>query len=118
MRAVALSDSTLVELIDVEVVELDIMGADEVSGETLEQLRARLEGLGDAIADTCTSVKGRLTALGTAVQPDAVEVEFGVSVTGKMRYVFVGAEGRTTFKVKLRWGSGEIEGSGQQPVEG
>jgi hypothetical protein len=105
-RAIAIDGDTLIEIIAVD----EAMAMEEAEGgfeaaelPSAEEMRRRLDGVGDTITQACDRVKRRIDSMANEIRPDKIEMEFGVSVTGRMKYVFVGAEGNSTFKVKVTW---------------
>jgi hypothetical protein len=98
VRAVSITDDVQIEVVD--VVEID---AAEPEGAGAEALQDQLDKVVDAIRLAFERVPAAARNVSAELAPDEFEIEFGVSVTGKMKAIFAGAEGSTAFKVKATW---------------
>jgi Trypsin-co-occurring domain 1 len=60
------------------------------------RLSARLEPVADAASQVAESLRSRLT-------PDEVALEFGIKVSGKVKWFFAKSQAEGTIKVTLNW---------------
>jgi hypothetical protein len=79
------------------------------------KLTARLQGVAEAAEEVAGSLRARLV-------PDEVSLEFGLKVSGSVKWFFAKAQGEGTIKVTLTWaGTSALAtppGAGQDPGQG
>jgi hypothetical protein len=97
MEVVDITSGLQIEVIQVSERQLDAGAVPE--GAVEDQIDKIVDGIRLAFERIPRSVR----ELAADVAPDEFEVEFGLSLSGELKVVFVGAQGGTTFKVKAVW---------------